>query len=455
MTDTANLADAPNRCDVVDDQKAPEKGQPFDFCVFLSRLTAEQTVRRTADYINDPEAYLRKSLGPETFEKRKDFLSIPPKFDKDIYGNGEHKTHFQQHIAKLFGKDHGLFFVTGIQAQLAALKVHCERAGNNRVAWHATSHLETAELSAFDKLYGMERILIGKNENENPSVDDFKEILALPEAERPAAILLEIPNRVLGCRTYTFDELKIISDACKEAGVKFHCDGARIWEIEPYYRRTANKSFGDVANLFDSLYTSFYKGIRGVTGAMLVCNDESFINEAKAWQRRAGGNAFTLFYETIDCERGFNENIGSFEAKWNKFEEIAEAIMSATSKYRTSSGKPVVQFSPEKPVCCQARTIVQGYPAEQLLAARDRVLEKKNVKVFDRLFPKKPLDKYSPQELEAWIKTGDPNSGKEVQEEDLWHIIEWMVVDDLMRVDANVFADGYVALCEELEAGSA
>ena len=396
--------------------------RPLQLAQFLSGLTADQEFQRTADYARDPKKYLQNALGHETFDKRKDLLCIPDKVDKDIYGGGEHKTHFQQHIANLFGKSHGLFFLTGVQAQLAALKIHCDHANNNGVAWHITSHLEFAEGDAYDVLYGLNRRLIGSTEKENPTVEEIKEVLALPDDQRPAAIVIEIPNRVLGCKTFSFAELQTISSSCREAGVKFHGDGARIWEIEPYYQKTAGKTFADIADLFDSVYVSFYKGLRGASGAMLLSNDESVISVARKWQRRAGGNSFTLAYEVIDCERGYNENIGTFPEKWKKMRDVCEGVVSSTARFKTADGQPVVSFLSEEPTCCQTRTVFQGYTVDEMLAARDRVVEKTNVQVFERMPPKKSDAEKTNSDV--------PQEPGEVL--DRRQVMEWMIVPALV-----------------------
>ncbi len=445
-------ADAPNRCDVVDTH-ADETKDPLNLHAFMSKLTAEQELRRAADYVADPRAYLQKALGKDTFAKREQYLSLPEKHDKDIYGNGEHKTHFQSHIAKLLGKSHGLFFLTGVQAQLTAMRIYCERAGNRRTAWHETSHLEDAEQQAYQHLHGMQRRLIGESRDRNPSVGEIEELCALPEEERPAALVLEIPNRVLGCATYPFADLEKISETCKKAGVKLHCDGARLWEIEPYYQRTAGKTFSDIGTLFDSVYVSFYKGMRGATGAILASNDESFIQDAKTWQRRAGGNAFTLFFEVIDCERGYNENIGTFEAKWKKMEDIANGVKAATAKYKTRNGNPIIMFQPEDVTCCQTRTIFQGCSEDEIMAARDKVIERVGVKVFTRLWPKKSLDEQTEKEREQWMKTGKTDSSSVVGEpsnEDEKHAVEWMIVQSLYDIDTKLIVEAFTVLCEEV-----
>ena len=452
--------EAPNRCDVVvDDDRAKERPPAICMSRFLADMTAQGQIQRTADYAKDPSAYLKSILGASIVDKRKDLLCIPEKVDKDIYGNGEHKTHFQQHIANLLGKKHGLFFITGVQAQLAAIKAHCDRAGNNRVAWHVTSHLEEAEEKSFRKLYGLERTLLGGKEDELPTVAGIRNVINLPHDQRPAAILLELPNRTLGCATYTFSDLQEISTACHQSSVKLHCDGARLWEIEPYYQQTAGKTFTDIAALFDTVYVSFYKGLRGATGAMLGSDDEKLIQWAKSWQRRAGGNAFTLMYEVIDCERGYNENIGTFAEKWAKMTDIVNGVTSATADFSTKEGERIVRFVPEKAMCCQIRTAFRGYTVDELTAARDRVQDKLNVRVFERIWPKESLDEQAEKERE---KSGEENGvngndadmngegAKQEDEEDRDKIIEWMIVSALLEVDTQICVDAYVALCEEL-----
>lgn len=448
-------AEAPNRCDIPD-------GNPGKDCEiihmsrFVSDSTPAQQISWTLKYIENPEGYLETTLGSETYNKRKSLLCIPDKIDRDVYGNGEHMAHFQRHIAKLLGKRHGCFFITGVQAQLAAVKVHCERAGNNRVAWHVSSHLESAEEKAYETLYGLERQLLGRKDDELPSIEEIKEVLSQSAERRPAVIVVEVPNRVLGCKTYSFSELEKLSSACKEAGVKLHCDGARLWEIEPYYQRTAGKTFADIGQLFDSVYVSFYKGLRGAAGAMLVQNEESFMDEAKVWRRRAGGNAFTLFYEVIDSERGYNENIGTFKEKWDKMSDIVDGVTDATKEFRTSDGEPIVSFMPGRATCCQIRTMFRGCTVDELMAARGRAQDRTKVRVFDKIWPKQSLDEQSKEERASkevdGIKLSPGRGATKPQEQDRCHVIEWMILEATLKVETQILVDAYVALCEELVA---
>ena len=428
-------------------------------CMFMEPKTPAETFERTAKYARDPKAYLKTTLGEQVFAERETQLSTPDNVDNDMYGKGEQKSHFEQHIARLLGKQHGLFFITGVQAQLTAVKIHCERAKNNRVCWHVTSHLETAEERSFEQLYGLERRLVGSDPEALPTVAEIKEVLVLPESERPAILLVEVPNRTLGCETYSFEDLAKISAACKDAGVVFHMDGARIWEIEPHYQETAGKSFADLSGLFDSVYVSFYKSLRGISGAILAHDDESFMSDARMWQRRAGGNPFTMMYETIDCERGYNENIGTFAQKRDKMIQVVDGIKAATEAHKSGAGKQIVQFLPDRATCCQIRTAFNGFTAAELEAARDKVQTESGVRVFERIWPKETLDQKMEEERrvgksDAVKSDGAGEDAAPVKHEES-HLIEWMIVGATLGLDTQVFVDAYVALCEALVKSSA
>jgi len=449
MSETATISVAD--CEVVDIPSTDRKSRATELCMFQAAEPIATKLARTAEYAKDPKGYLARTIG--------DSVSVPDgtrciptgPLVGDMYGMSTSKAEFETHIAKLLGKTTGLFFSTGVQAQLAAVKIYCERAKKNPAAWHISCHLETAEQAAYKELYGLSRILLGTVADKLATVEQIKTVLDRPEADRPAVIVIEIPNRVLGCETYTFSELVELSAACKAAKIALHMDGARLWEIEPWYQAKFGKTFADVAGLFDSVYFSMYKGLGGATGAFLNSNDASFIDEAKIWQRRGGGNAFSSSYYWIDCQRGFNESIGTFARKREKMLEVARGILDATKGYKAEDGQPIVSFRPSLPNCCQTHTIFHGFTDADFIAARDRVLGKTHVKVFGGLRPKitgerlaKRYEVITAPRYNMYSKSGTATK------EDLTHFVEWMIMSVTEKIDTKVFVDGYVNLCKEL-----
>ncbi|KAH5036415.1 hypothetical protein HBI74_050720 [Parastagonospora nodorum] len=422
-------------------------------CMFEAGEPIDLKLARTAEYVKDPREYLVRTIGEETIKARGDVLCIPNKpIEGDFYGTSVSKAHFETHIAKLLGKEHGLFFITGVQAQLAAAKAHCEKANKNIVGWHTSCHLEVAENRAYKELYHLDRVLLGSIPKELPTVEEIQKVLNLPEAERPAVVILEIPNRVCACETYTFEQLQQISSACRSASVALHMDGARLWEIEPYYQATAGKSFADLGALFDSVYVSMYKGLGGATGAFLLSNDPDFIDDAKIWQRRAGGNAYSLSYYWIDCQRAFNEHIGTFASRRDKMIAVSKKVLKATSAYKAKDGDPVVQFRPSVPNCCSTHIIFHGFTNDEIISARNKVQKEKYVQAFGFLRPKMSTKRLSERYkvLAAPKFSVSDQAGGIATATDLTHWTECTIIPVTEKLEDGVFVDAYVELCKAL-----
>lgn len=391
--------------------------------------------------------------------------------------------------------------------------MYCERAGRNIVAWHYTAHPEIAEESSWKYLYGFERILLGYHKDRLPTLEEIQSVLDLPLHKRPAVILLEIPCRPLGCQTYTFSQLKEISDACKKAGVALHCDGARIWETESFYNSTSPSPsssssitiFQTLGPLFTSLYLSFYKALQSITGAILLHNDPAFILQLSVWQRRAGGNAYTLAYEVIDCERAVNEIWGggkSLEKRVRKMRRIIRRIGEEVGRLEGSDGGGrvgIYSFQPAVPVTFEINTWFaagggsgggdgdgcrrRGYTEQELLQARDIVQEKTNIRVFEKLaegkFPNRILREEREEREEVVVRklenlsttgttgveedggesksgqqagnaTADAANNSEKTETLSTYYFGWGLSSLTENLDDEVFVKGYVELWKEL-----
>lgn len=162
-------------------------------------------------------------------------------------------------------------------------------------------------------------------------MDDLKSV------NKPiACLLIELPQREIGGQLPSWEELISISDFCRNEGIKLHLDGARLFEVLPYY----NKSAADVCSLFDSVYISFYKGLGGIAGAMLAGSAE-FTENAKVWKRRHGGDLISLYPYIINAEHCMNKRIGNMKKYWRH-------ALAAAERLNKLKG---VKTVPEMPVC--------------------------------------------------------------------------------------------------------
>jgi threonine aldolase len=323
-------------------------GAPKNECMalctrFLSdhaRLTSAQTLQELADYCE------RHAIG------------------RDVYGSGDFLNAFEARIAKTLGMAAGVFMPSGTMAQQIALRIWADRAQSSRVAFHSTSHLEANEEHAYRHIHHLEATLLGGSERLLVAPD----ILACDPA--PAAVLVELPMRRLGGILPSWGELIAIKDAAREKGARLHLDGARLWECAPFYQRT----YAEICRGFDSVYVSFYKGLGGMCGSMLL-GPEDFIAEARIWLRRHGGNLYQLMPYVVSAQLGFEKRIGRMESYSLRARQIAKAVSVVEGiKIRVTPQSPLIHL------------LVTGTP-EALTDARDRIALEDGFWLAGRFFP--------------------------------------------------------------------
>ena len=202
----------------------------------------------------------------------------------DMYGDGGTVTLLEGEVQALLDKPAGVFMPSGTMIQQIALRIHADHRNRRVVAFHPTCHLELHEDKAYQRLHG----LIGR------SVGDGRALLtvaALEQVSEPlAALLIELPQREIGGQLPAWEDLAAQVGWARDRGAAVHLDGARLWESGPFYGRPLS----EIAGLFDTVYVSFYKGLGGTGGGMLLGN-EDVIAEARDWRHRHGGTLINLW----------------------------------------------------------------------------------------------------------------------------------------------------------------
>lgn len=234
----------------------------------------------------------------------------------DSYGNGELIGAFEAKVAALLGKPAAAFMVSGTMAQQIALRLWCDRAGAQHFAMHPTSHLELHEERAYAHLHGLKATLLGPRERPT----EARDLTACPE--RLAALVLELPAREIGGQLPAWEELGRIAAVARERGTRLHMDGARLWEAREAY---APRTHAEICAHFDSVYVSFYKGIGGMAGAMLL-GSEDFIAEARVWRRRHGGTLVQLHPLVASAAMRFDAQLAKMPVYRARAQTFAAAL---------------------------------------------------------------------------------------------------------------------------------
>ncbi|WP_274362826.1 threonine aldolase family protein [Paenibacillus thermotolerans] len=232
--------------------------------------------------------------------------------DSDLYGSGEMIEAFQRKMAELLGKPSAVFFPSGTMAQQIALRIWCDRRGIKKVAYHPLCHLEIHEQRGLHELHHIEAVLLGDRDR----LIRLDDVLNL--GEDISCLLLELPQREIGGQLPEYAELENIAAVCRERGIKLHLDGARLFEILPYYEKTAT----EICSLFDSVYISFYKGIGGIAGA-IVAGPEDFADESKIWKRRHGGDLISLYPYIVSADYYMERRLPLMRQYYEQAKELA------------------------------------------------------------------------------------------------------------------------------------
>lgn len=135
---------------------------------------------------------------------------------------------------------------------------------------------------------------------------------------------------------------------------------------------------------FDSVYVSFYKGLGGLSGAMLL-GDLDFCSEARVWLRRFGGNLYTLLPYAVSAwagfkARGLGEGGGpTFADKRDKIQRIMK---------RLSSDDAVSGLVTFDPAVIPETNMVHGFirsPLDDCQKAVDAICKQSGVKLLSRV----------------------------------------------------------------------
>jgi threonine aldolase len=281
------------------------------------------------------------------------------------YGNGALLRELEADIAGRLGKPAALFMPTGTMAQQIALRIWCERAGVHRVAFHPTCHLHLYEDEASVRLHGLETVLCG----EAHRLIEPRDIAALPRDL--GAVLLELPQREIGAQLPEWETLQTLVTQLRSRGLALHLDGARIWESAIAYGRTP----AELAELFDSVYVSFYKGLGALAGAGLA-GSEDFITEARRWRHRHGGVLFTPLPLVLSVREAF----GGYP------ERIARYLERAREVGRVLAALDGVHIGPDPPHVNQFQ-VHMAHPIEAIQRGAAAVAKAHGVNLVGRLQP--------------------------------------------------------------------
>ncbi|SCK35398.1 L-threonine aldolase [Streptomyces sp. SceaMP-e96] len=324
---------------------------------------------------------LSEGVGRETVRERLDRLvaDAPAAYDldgwTDIYGNDDGIIgELERRTAGALGTEAAAFFPTGTMAQQVALRCWAGRTGNATVAGHPLSHMEVHERDAWAVVSGLRMV----HPTSAPRPPTAAEIYDLPEPF--GALALELPLRDAGFVLPAWDELTATVEAARDREAVVHFDGARLWECGPHFGR----ALPEIAALADSVYVSYYKSLGGISGAALA-GTEDFVEEARAWRHRYGGQLFQQWPAALAALAGLDREL----PRLPEYVAHAKAVARSLDEGLAEAGVPWFRVHPGVPHTHQFQVWLP-YPPELLNEAVVRQAEETGTALFGNWYEPGP-----------------------------------------------------------------
>ena len=203
----------------------------------------------------------------------------------DVYKEDPSANALESRVAQIFGAEEALFFPTGSMANQAAIKLHTQPG--EQLICHEWAHVYNYEGGGVSFNSGVSCKLLPGNGGLITS-EAVKAAINPPDFyHSPLTSLVCVENTTNkgGGACYSFEELKRIKEVCLEHGLKYHLDGARLWN--------ALEATGDnpkeYGKLFDTISLCFSKGMGTPLGTVLIGTKEAMKNAMRIRKVLGGG----------------------------------------------------------------------------------------------------------------------------------------------------------------------
>lgn len=243
------------------------------------------------------------------------------KVGDDVYKQDPTINELEERVASMFGMEAALFFPSGTMANQTAIKVNTN-PGEQLIAdkW---AHVYNYEGGGVSFNSGVSCRLLDGNRG-MITADQVREAINPPDFyHSPLTSLVCVENTTNkgGGACYDINELRRIKEVCAAHNLKFHLDGARIWNA--LVARNENpEAYGKI---FDTISVCFSKGLGAPVGSMLI-SDKETIKKALRIRKVLGGGMRQAGYLAAACLYALDHHIERLAEDHRRAKEIASVL---------------------------------------------------------------------------------------------------------------------------------
>ncbi len=205
-------------------------------------------------------------------------------FGDDVYREDPTVQRLEKMAAERMGKEAGLYVVSGSMGNFVSILTHC-RPGDSIVVG-SEAHIVHHELWSERGLGQIELRQVQNGPRGEMDPDTVKKLIESPngEAPRTGVVCIENTHNRCGGAATSVSTTANLAAIAQSAGVKFHVDGARIFNAALALETTPAALVADA----DSLTFCLSKGLAGPVGSV-ICGSGEFIEEARKNRAMVGG----------------------------------------------------------------------------------------------------------------------------------------------------------------------
>lgn len=202
----------------------------------------------------------------------------------DVYGEDPTVLELERRTAELLGHEAGLYCATGSLANLLGVRMLVQPG--EEVLCDVGAHVARAEMGAHAAVHGL-TMRTWPSDRGRLDVERVAEIIAPaagPYLVSTAAVAVENTHNFGGGTVQPLEQLVATGELCRDRGVGYHLDGARLWNAHV----ATGVPLATYGRLFDTVSVCFSKGLGAPVGSVLV-GSAANMARARVQRKRLGG----------------------------------------------------------------------------------------------------------------------------------------------------------------------
>jgi threonine aldolase len=206
------------------------------------------------------------------------------KLGDDVLGEDPTVNELEDKAAKVIGKEAALLVTSGTQGNLVSLL--SQTNPGNEILLEEQCHIMGHEVGSAARIGGLMINTFSSNRG-TPSIDQLQDLIRNKEdIHEPATTLIcaEDTHNFHGGAIVKPETLRELKDFARKNGLKFHLDGARVFNAAV----ASNLSVTEFTKYVDSVMFCLSKGLSCPIGS-IVAGSKEFISKARKFRKMVGG----------------------------------------------------------------------------------------------------------------------------------------------------------------------